>query len=69
MELKCKYDMTKEEYITEINKILEKIDFIWLLDQIYRFCVNLTKDRYNIQYEEHQEKISPDCEQERNHQM
>lgn len=47
-ELKRKYDFTKEEYIEGINGILEKIDFIWLLDQIYRFCVNLARGRYDI---------------------
>lgn len=34
---------TKEEYITAITKILEKIEWLWLLDQIYQFAVNITK--------------------------
>lgn len=34
---------TKREYITAITKILEKIEWLWLLDQIYQFTVNITK--------------------------
>lgn len=39
--------MSKEEYITAINNILEKINWIWLLDQIYQFAVNITKEDGN----------------------
>lgn len=35
--------MSKEETIAKIVKILSKSDW-WIIDQIYRFTVNMTKD-------------------------
>ena len=36
--------MSKKEYITAINEILEKITPLWLLDMIYVCVVNVTKE-------------------------
>lgn len=33
----------KEEYINKINEILFTIDNLWILNQILRFCENITK--------------------------
>lgn len=37
------HDFTKEQYIAEITKILQRIDWWWLLDLIYSITVNLVK--------------------------
>ena len=42
-----KYDFTKEQYITEIDKLMHKIDWLWLLDMIYQFAVNVTREDGN----------------------
>lgn len=36
--------MEKEEYIEKINIILKGIDDLWILNQIYRCVVNMTKE-------------------------
>lgn len=36
--------MEKEEYIEKINIILKSIDDLWILNQIYRCAVNITKE-------------------------
>ena len=38
-----KYDFTKEQYIAEMNKIMEMIDWLWLLEQFYRFALNMIR--------------------------
>lgn len=35
--------MNKEEYINAINVLISKIDDIWILEQIYRCVINITK--------------------------
>lgn len=37
------YNYTKEQYIAKMNEIMEKIDWLWLLDQFYRFALNVTR--------------------------
>ena len=37
----------KEQLKDEINKALENIEDIWILHQIYRFAVNMSKDNSN----------------------
>lgn len=34
----------KEQLKDEINEVLENIKDIWILQQIYRFAVNMSKD-------------------------
>lgn len=34
----------KEQLKDEINETLENIEDIWILHQIYRFAVNMSKD-------------------------
>ena len=36
--------MSKEEYIEKINEIISKVDDLWILNQICRFSVNMTKE-------------------------
>lgn len=33
----------KERYIEKIVEILRQIDNVWILDQIFKFTVNITK--------------------------
>lgn len=37
------YNFTKEQYIAEMNKIMQRIDWLWLLDQFYRFALNMIR--------------------------
>lgn len=37
----------KEQLKDEINEALENIEDIWILHQIYRFAVNMSKDNLN----------------------
>lgn len=34
----------KRKYIKEIVKILRQIDSVWLLEQVYRCVVNVTRE-------------------------
>jgi len=36
--------MSKKTYIKEIVKILLTVNDTWLLNQIYRFSINITKE-------------------------
>lgn len=33
----------KEDYLEKINKFLSSIDNLWILNEILRFCENITK--------------------------
>jgi hypothetical protein len=33
----------KDDYVKKINEILSSIDNLWILNQILRFCKNITK--------------------------
>lgn len=35
--------MTKDEHLKAINEIVNKIDDVWILWQVHRFLVNMTK--------------------------
>ncbi len=45
MEL-CKkyYELDREECTAVINEIISKTEDLWILRQIYRFAVNITKE-------------------------
>ena len=48
-----KYDFTKEQYIAKINEIMQRVDWLWLLDQLYRFALNMVKGtEYEIEESE-----------------
>ncbi len=34
----------RKEYVKKIFKILVSVDNVWILEQIYRCAVNITKD-------------------------
>lgn len=36
--------MKKAEYLRKILKVIADIDSVWVLEQIYRFAVNMTRD-------------------------
>lgn len=36
--------MSKIEYLEKINEIINKVDDTWILYQILRFTVNMTKE-------------------------
>lgn len=36
--------MSKVEYLEKINEIINKTDDVWILYQILRFTVNMTKE-------------------------
>lgn len=33
----------REELIRKINEILDTVTDIWILEQIYKFCIGMTK--------------------------
>lgn len=37
----------KEQILSEISRILNTIDDTWVLNQIYRFMVNMTREGAN----------------------
>lgn len=36
--------MSKIEYLEKINEIINKVDDTWILNEIYRFTLNMTKE-------------------------
>lgn len=38
-----KYNFTKKQYIDKMAEIMQRIDELWLLDQFYRFALNMTR--------------------------
>lgn len=36
--------MKKSEYLRKILKVIADIDSVWVLEQIYRFAVNMTRE-------------------------
>lgn len=43
--MKKYYEMNREECIASINEILQKTDDLWIVWQIYRTVVNMTKEQ------------------------
>lgn len=36
--------MKRSEYLRKILKVIANIDSVWVLEQIYRFAVNMTRE-------------------------
>ena len=40
----------REELIRKINEILDTVTDIWILEQIYKFCIGMTKQEKEAQH-------------------